>query len=80
MADWTNQISGCFGEVDREFAVHGLDEERAFELLKLLRERRTSWDEAKERFREFLKEDGCSQDHIDRQMKRIRRYMKVWLQ
>ena len=32
MAVWKRLVRGCFGGVDREFAIHPLDEERAFEL------------------------------------------------
>ena len=79
MSDLKKLIPGCFGEVDREFAVHGFDEDRAFELLKMLREKGTSWEEARGQFRKFLQDDGCSKEHINRQMKRIREHMRPWL-
>jgi hypothetical protein len=43
--DWKDKISGCFGHELAGFASHALDEERAFELLAILRDEGIGWQE-----------------------------------
>lgn len=76
---WDNFISGCFGETDLSFAAHPRDEDRAFELLKLLRESNVGWRLTQTGFRKFLTAKGAAQDHIERQLEKVEARFKPWL-
>lgn len=79
MMSWEKRIGGCFGDQDGNFAVHPLDEERAFDLLKILREQGIRWSVAKKEFRDFMKREKFSQAVRKEQEKRIRKKFKPWL-
>jgi hypothetical protein len=77
--DWKQKINGCFGEKDKLFAIHPLDERRAYELLTLLRAYGIGWSTVEPEFRKHLEDDGCGPEHVKEQMSRISRYLKPWL-
>jgi hypothetical protein len=76
--DWKQRIKGCFGDKDKLFAIHPLDERRAYELLTLLRAYE-SWSAVEPEFRKHLEDEGCGPEHVKEQMSRIRMYLKPWL-
>lgn len=79
MSDWKQKISGCFSESSLAFAGHRLDEDRAFDLLKLLRDEGVGLRQVIVAFRNYLEEKGAGQDHIDRQIKKVEEAFRPWL-
>jgi hypothetical protein len=77
--EWYSYVEGCFGETDLSFAAHPRDEDRAFELLKLLRETNVGWRATQTGFRTFLTAKGAAQDHIERQLENVEARFKLWL-
>jgi hypothetical protein len=75
----TNILEGCFGETDRIFAGHKLEEDRAFAWLADLREQNIGWSDAKSEIEEFLRQDGCSGEHIANQIKHAEALLRPWL-
>lgn len=76
---WTNSIEGCFGDLDRIFCSHYLDEERAFELLTRLRQERVRWREAEKEFRKWLAPTGQTNDHVEEQMAEVKKKFEPWI-
>ena len=76
---WDRELPGCFGDVDKIFAEHPLDEERAFAWLRLLREQHQGWAEAKRQISEYLKSEGAAAAHIAKQIKRAEHRLRPWL-
>ena len=79
MVGWQSQVPGCFGEADAIFAGHSNEKDRAWVLLEKLRAQDVPWKDVKKEFHTHLKGRTCSQPHVDKQMKRVRRHMKTWL-
>jgi hypothetical protein len=77
--EWQSSVAGCFGETDLSFAAHPRDEDRAFELLKVLHEGKVGWRATKTEFRTFLSAKGAAQDHIERQLEKVEARFKPWL-
>jgi hypothetical protein len=77
--EWHSYVEGCFGETDLSFAAHPRDEDRAIELLKLLRESNVGWRSTQTGFRTFLAAKGAAQDHIVRQLEKVEALYKPWL-
>ena len=74
-----SEILGCFGQVDRLFAIHPYDEQRAFALLQKLRLLNTAWSDVRDRFRQALYADGCRADHITEQIVSVEAHYRPWL-
>lgn len=72
-------LRGCFALEDRNFAGHANAEARALQWLILLRERGTTWPQARAQIQEFLNEIMSDQKHIAKQMARARERLKPWL-
>ena len=77
MSSWKDMVRGCFGETDRIFAGHPLDEGRAFELLKVLRDQSVGWIALEKELRSVL--SGSDLNHLEDQITKARRMMKDWL-
>jgi hypothetical protein len=77
MIEWQKRISGCFGAADKKFALHPMDEKRAFELLTQLRKEKVSWLACKQAMEAHLSD--VSQEHKAKEMERIEATMKPWL-
>tara|TARA_R100000005_G_scaffold95741_3_gene78503 strand:- start:1683 stop:1922 length:240 start_codon:yes stop_codon:yes gene_type:complete len=77
MSNWKEMVPGCFGETDKIFAEHPLDEDRAFELLKVCRDQSIGWAALEREFQSFL--SGLDPSHVSRQITKARRMMKEWL-
>ena len=78
MSDWKTKIAGCFGVVDKIFAGHQNEEDRAFELLEVLRSENIRWSELEVATREYLKDTNPA--HIEKQIKRLSSAMKFWIE
>lgn len=76
---WKSRVPGCFGERDLIFAGHGEDEQRLFQLLTLLRIEGVGWAQVRKEMRRFLVSKKCSGDHVSREMKKVRSYLRPWL-
>ena len=76
---WDHQVGGCFGNMDKMFATHPPDEDRAFEWLKSLRERGIGWEAVRAQIEEYLKAEGCGPDHIAEQIMRAEVKFRPWL-
>jgi len=76
--NWKDRIRVSFSP-DCYFAKNPSDEDRAFELLCMLRESGTGWNAAKAALSEHLRDNGCGEDHIGRQLAHAERYLKPWL-
>lgn len=77
--DWMQRIGGCFGTADGLFANHPLDEDRAFQLLRIMRENGVGWEQAREAFRKYMEDNSFGADIVEEQMASIERHMKPWL-
>lgn len=77
--EWQNSIPSCFGESDLSFAAHPSDENRAFDLLKKLREINVGWQETRKAFDMFLSSKGAAPDHITTQLKKVEERYRLWL-
>ena len=67
-----NKIPGCFGSTDKIFAGHSNDAERAKDMLIDALNETQSWSEVESAIRDYLVKEGCSQKHIDEQIKKAR--------
>jgi hypothetical protein len=72
-------LRGCFALEDRNFAGHPNAEARALQWLILLRERGTTWPQARDQVQEFLNEIMSDKKLIAKQMARARERLKPWL-
>jgi hypothetical protein len=72
------ELPGCF-DGNLGFVVHPADEGRAFEWLKSLRTRNIGWKDASNQITEYLRSEGASPEHIERQVERALRFLKPWL-
>ena len=72
-------IPGCFGEMDQLFALHPLDENRAFELLRYCRENNIGLKEVSLEIKRHLMSRNCGNDHISDQLKRVQEHFGHWL-
>lgn len=76
---WEDNVGGAFAYQTAPFAVHPLDEQRAFNLLKDMREADASWDEVDTAFRSYLQRQSMSQGFVDEQMQEVERHFRPWL-
>lgn len=77
--DWKDKIPGSFGAVDKKFAGHALDCERAVELLEAANKADVGLKEYLTEIENWLKSEGCRDNHIQREMKKVKdigRYLK----
>lgn len=78
-ASWMAEIEGCFGSADGKFAIHRLDADRALALLARLRTERVGWSFVEPAVRDYLRKDGCKEDHIAKRLIRVKNHFKPWL-
>ena len=69
---WKNKIPRAFGEADYEFAGHPSESEEAVELLRAASKEDVGLNEYLSRIREWLESEDCSDDHINRQIERVK--------
>jgi hypothetical protein len=77
--DVKGQIPGCFGEMDKKFAIHPSDEERAFDLLTRLRKDGKGWKDTRTLIKDYLESEDVSPTQISEELERARRMLKPWL-
>lgn len=70
--DWKNKIPGSFGMVDKKFAGHAFDCERAAELLVAANKADVGLKEYLAEIENWLKSVGCNSDHIQEEMKKVK--------
>jgi hypothetical protein len=75
--NWKNQIAGCFGEVDKLFAGHPLDEERAKKLRSDLKQANLPEDEIIDGFTGWLYRQNISGNHLIEQMAVVKSFLKL---
>ncbi|TLU81458.1 MAG: hypothetical protein FDX21_11550 [Chlorobium sp.] len=76
---WKDKIPGSFGSVDKKFAGHSLDSERAAELLEAAIKANVGFKKYLAEIENWLKAEGCSAAHIQEEMKKVNdisRYFK----
>lgn len=76
---YDTELPGCFGDQDLKFAVHPMDERRAFDWLVSLRKRQIGLAAAKAQVVEYLSERGAGQVIVDEQLASIDRHLGPWL-
>ena len=64
------RIGGCFGDQDKIFATHVLDENRAKELRKLAKENSISLNEVQDIIAGYLYRSGFNAKHVMEQIKK----------
>jgi hypothetical protein len=69
-----NQIGGCFGSSDFEFAVHPSDEDRAKDLRAYALTNKISLNEVVGIAKDFLLKKRCTAEHIDNQMPDVKKF------
>ena len=76
---WEDDLSACFDNLDRLFALHSMDEERAFRLLARARYEGITWNEMATAVRKLLERDGCGVEHIEQQVRQVEVRFRPWL-
>ena len=69
---WEDKISASFGVADKKFAMHASDAEKAAELLEAANKENVGWSDYLAGIERWLKESGCSEQHIKTEMERVR--------
>jgi hypothetical protein len=77
--EWDHELRGCFAAMTAPFGLHPNDEERAFNWLNSLRERKIGWSAAKAQVEVFLKSHGVRGDEFTKQVERARAILQPWL-
>ena len=79
MSELDRRIKNCFGMEDHRFARHSSEKKAAYECLSYMLEKNTSWKECKKAINSYLGSITKNQQHIDEQLKRAKKFFKVWL-
>ncbi len=66
-------IQHSYGIADLIFAGHELDRQRALQALIVANEEEVGYAEFLEKHRQFLRGRNCTQEHIDEQIKRVKK-------
>ncbi len=77
--EWDHELPGCFAAMTAPFGLHPNDEERAFNWLTSLRERKIGWSAAKVQIEAYLKSHGVRGDEFAKQVERARAKLEPWL-
>ena len=77
--NWKDRIAGCFGHDLAGFASHALDEQRAFELLTILREEGIGWQEVADEIENYLISKTANAQFSADQMNKVESFFKPWL-
>lgn len=71
---WKRPLKQAFGIVDKRFAGHPSDQERAREARKLINSAGVSWEEVEEEVSRILQ--GCADEHLQAQLAAARKFFK----
>ncbi|MAD00840.1 MAG: hypothetical protein CMK76_13320 [Pseudomonadales bacterium] len=72
---WKRPLKQAFGIVDKRFAGHPSDKERAREARKLINSAGVSWEEIEEEIGRILQ--GCTAEHLQAQLAAARKFFKL---
>ena len=72
-------VASTFGHVDKKFACHQNEKNRAFEYLTILRDEGTGWSVAKQQLKDYLNGNVKDENHIEKQIKKAERMLEPWL-
>jgi hypothetical protein len=75
--NWKNQIAGCFGEVDKLFAGHPSDQQRATKLRSDLKQANILNDEIIDGFAGWLYRQGVQGSHLNEQMAVVKSFFNL---
>ncbi len=70
--EWDHELPGCFAAMTAPFGLHPKDEERAFNWLTSLRERKIGGSAAKAQVGAYLKSHGVRGNEFTKQVERAR--------
>ncbi len=76
---WQDDLAACFDNLERLFALHAMNEARAFDLLARARAEGVSWREMSNAIRALLESDGCTIQHIEMQVDQVETRFRPWL-
>jgi hypothetical protein len=68
-----DKIPGCFGPTDKVFGSHYYDTQRAKDMLIEALQETEKWSEVESAIKDYLVQEGCSNEHIIEQMKKVNR-------
>lgn len=74
-----DKIAGAFGSVDKKFAGHPNDLERAGELLVACVKEKISLEDLLRAVEEYLKASGASSEHIQTELSKVKKKFSAWL-
>jgi len=69
---WKNHIPGCFGAVDKKFALHPRDATCAAELLVRANKEGIGFEEFCREIKAWLITEGCGDEHVACQMESVK--------
>jgi hypothetical protein len=72
-------VAGCFAGDLAPFAVHALDEERAFTYLQCCRKSGMKWADVKAQIEAYMKGKGCQIGRIASDLEMARQKFQPWL-
>jgi hypothetical protein len=72
-------VAGCFAGDLAPFAVHALDEERAFQYLSCCRKAQMKWADAATQIKNYLESKGCTPERIVSDLEMARQKFQPWL-
>lgn len=81
MADitWQDRIDGTLGSVDRRFAVHENDKDRAYDMLGQLRAESIGIQQVKKAYADKLRAKNCLPKVIDEAVQRVGAFFGPWI-
>ncbi len=71
---WITHIPGCFGVLDRRFAYHEVEKERAAELRDMVQVKRIPLEQVLQEFQWWLHMQTSNAQHIASQMQEIEHF------
>ena len=74
---WESHVPGCFGGSDHVFAGHPAEEKRAKDLRKVCSEQHIAMEDVDKAIEHFLKSKKVSDAHIQEQVERARKFLKL---
>lgn len=77
--DWRAMLPGCFGRIDRQFAIHPDDEKRAQKAITAAKNAGASRDEFQRELNLYLDKNVGNQNHrAALAMKQAKKLQKMW--
>lgn len=76
---WRDDLEACFDRLERLFAFHTMNEERAFQLLASARAEGVTWRQFSDAVRDLMAGDGCTALQIERELGQVEARFRPWL-